>query len=344
MEENTMRYNSSRDRITRSLGVLVGVALVAALVLPSAVQAQTGGRRPQKPTVAYVISGDDMRVSTTNNVDISTHNYFVFNITDPDTGIRTQLASNTVPVEKWILVKAGGRTGHGVWEFSIYSVQAGRLHRHPRSPVTSTTPGAIKAYYLPGTQEVDEPDYVAPGSAAPPDATSPTSDTTTYTHGPPEAPELFEYSTPAATVNLFSWTDANKKDSGITGYRLQWTTGEPDLVSTKWESAPDIEETAGTYRLTPDDLKKVEEDTAYTFRLRALGSSSYVSTNYGDDRKVAGDPALIMLMLGTPSSTTTPPPTSTPTLPEWAAMFLAMLLLGSGAYLLRGRQQGGLIL
>ena len=36
------------------------------------------------------------------------------------------------------------------------------------------------------------------------------------------------------------------------------------------------------------------------------------------------------------------PPTPTPTLPEIAALFLAMLLLGSGAYLLRRRQSGGL--
>ena len=32
----------------------------------------------------------------------------------------------------------------------------------------------------------------------------------------------------------------------------------------------------------------------------------------------------------------------TPTLPEIAALFLAMLLLGSGAYLLRRRQSGDL--
>ena len=32
----------------------------------------------------------------------------------------------------------------------------------------------------------------------------------------------------------------------------------------------------------------------------------------------------------------------TPTLPEIALLLLAMLLLGSGVYLLRGRQSGGL--
>ena len=35
-------------------------------------------------------------------------------------------------------------------------------------------------------------------------------------------------------------------------------------------------------------------------------------------------------------------PVPTPTLPEIALLLLAMLLLGSGAYLLRGRQSGGL--
>ena len=49
MEETRMRYNvhPPRNRITRSLGVLVGAALVATLGLPSAAQAQT----PSAPKV-----------------------------------------------------------------------------------------------------------------------------------------------------------------------------------------------------------------------------------------------------------------------------------------------------
>ena len=43
-----------------------------------------------------------------------------------------------------------------------------------------------------------------------------------------------------------------------------------------------------------------------------------------------------------PSASTAVMPVPTPTLPEIAALFLAMLLLGSGAYLLRRRQSGGL--
>ena len=45
---------------------------------------------------------------------------------------------------------------------------------------------------------------------------------------------------------------------------------------------------------------------------------------------------------GPSASTKEMMPVPTPTLPEIAALFLAMLLLGSGAYLLRRRQSGGL--
>ena len=85
------------------------------------------------------------------------------------------------------------------------------------------------------------------------------------------------------------------------------------------------------------DLKKVEKGVEYTFRLRALGMSSSDNADIGNDGKVEGAGSDLNLMLGEEATTTTP------TLPEWAALFLALLLMGSGAYLLRGRQQlGGL--
>ena len=54
-----MRYNvhspcAFRNRIAKSIGVLVGAALVATLGLPSAVQAQT----PPAPTVTGTGDGD----------------------------------------------------------------------------------------------------------------------------------------------------------------------------------------------------------------------------------------------------------------------------------------------
>ena len=64
----------------------------------------------------------------------------------------------------------------------------------------------------------------------------------------------------------------------------------------------------------------------YTFEVRGLGAT----------RAGVGD------LHGPSASTMEMMPVPTPTLPEIAALFLAMLLLGSGVYLLRGRQSGGL--
>ena len=66
--------------------------------------------------------------------------------------------------------------------------------------------------------------------------------------------------------------------------------------------------------------------TEYTFELRGLAET----------RAGVGD------LHGPSASITEMMPVPTPTLPEIAALFLAMLLLGSGAYLLRRRQSGGL--
>ena len=73
-------------------------------------------------------------------------------------------------------------------------------------------------------------------------------------------------------------------------------------------------------------VDKLKAGTEYTFEVRALSAS----------RAGVGD------LHGPSTSTAAMMPTPTPTLPEIAALFLAMLLLGSGAYLLRRRQSGGL--
>ena len=73
-----------------------------------------------------------------------------------------------------------------------------------------------------------------------------------------------------------------------------------------------------------DDLDMGVE---YTFEVRGLSDTS---------RAGVGD------LHGPSASTAAMMPVPTPTLPEIAALFLAMLLLGSGAYLLRRRQSGGL--
>ena len=71
---------------------------------------------------------------------------------------------------------------------------------------------------------------------------------------------------------------------------------------------------------------KLKAGTEYTFEVRGLGKTR---AGVGD---LHGPAASTAAMMATP----------TPTLPEIALLLLAMLLLGSGAYLLRRRQSGGL--
>ena len=66
----------------------------------------------------------------------------------------------------------------------------------------------------------------------------------------------------------------------------------------------------------------------YTFELTAAGTSSSTT------KVLTSAAASVMVPIGM---------VPTPTLPETAALLLAMLLLGSGAYLLRRRQSSGLI-
>ena len=76
-------------------------------------------------------------------------------------------------------------------------------------------------------------------------------------------------------------------------------------------------------------VDKLKMGTEYTFEVRGLGKSR---AGVGD---LHGPSASTMEMMPIGM-------VPTPTLPEIAALFLAMLLLGSGAYLLRRRQSGGL--
>ena len=96
-----------------------------------------------------------------------------------------------------------------------------------------------------------------------------------------------------------------------TSYELRYTADATaaDAMWTDWE-----EQASG---VTVYDLDMGME---YTFELRA---------GIGD---LQGPPVSIKVMIAK----------ATPTLPEIALLLLAMLLLGSGVYLLRGRQSGGL--
>ena len=143
-----------------------------------------------------------------------------------------------------------------------------------------------------------------------------------YTHGPFPAPENLAASLIPTGVAL-TWT-SEKSDHGFVEYQYSMNA---DAAKPVWK-------TADPSGIQPVAAKPGE----YTFSVRALGESDNDrNTDPGDvGKKMEAE------SLGMVASVDVTVPMPTPTLPEIAALFLAMLLLGSGAYLLRRRQSGGL--
>ena len=138
-----------------------------------------------------------------------------------------------------------------------------------------------------------------------------------YTHGPPPAPESLAASLIPDGVYL-SWT-AVKNDLGLVGYQYS-TDGE------KWATAGGADAGSKIVDAMPGDQ---------TFWVRAQGESD---NDFNTAEGAPGDAE----SNGVAANVDITVPMPTPTLPEIALLLLAMLLLGSGVYLLRGRQSGGL--
>ena len=140
-------------------------------------------------------------------------------------------------------------------------------------------------------------------------------------------PDNFSYdSRPGAASHIFTWK--HYQDDGTQGYRLRWTSGDPDSRQADWETGTITSN--GFFSLAAN---KLEAGETYTFELASIGVSSSNVDDIDSDMNVPGEPAVLMISAEG---------TTVPTLPEIAALLLAMLLLGSGAYLLRGRKFGGL--
>ena len=135
---------------------------------------------------------------------------------------------------------------------------------------------------------------------------------TDYHHGPPTA----------APTGLMA------HDAGPDARRIVWE--EMDALTYELRSTADATDDDAwedwEMAMSGDVVDDLEMGTEYTFEVRGLGAT----------RAGVGD------LHGPSASTAAMMPVPTPTLPEIAALFLAMLLLGSGAYLLRRRQSGGL--
>ena len=138
---------------------------------------------------------------------------------------------------------------------------------------------------------------------------------TDYHHGPPTA----------APTGLTAY------DAGPDARRLVWDEMDALTYQSRYtaDATDDDAWTDWKDAMSGETVPKFDElkmGTEYTFEVRGLGLS----------RAGVGD------LHGPSASTMEMMPVPTPTLPEIAALFLAMLLLGSGAYLLRRRQSGGL--
>ena len=113
---------------------------------------------------------------------------------------------------------------------------------------------------------------------------------------------------------VVTWTAVDT----ATGYTVQWMSGGED-----YNTGDQATVTPGS--TTSHTIEGLANGTEYTVRVIAT------RTDAND-----GPPSAEV------TGTTEMMPTPTPTLPEIALLLLAMLLLGSGVYLLRGRQSGGL--
>ena len=281
-----MRYNvhspcAFRNRIAKSLGVLVGAALVATLGLPSAVQAQT----PAAPDVTGS-SGADAAITAMWGEPLgsaSGQDQWLVEYTEPGVAWddATEMVIDNLATRMHSSDANDPRIHHGVWRFRV-------------------------SYYdedLDPDSEIDDPAPVVIGSP---------SAVTDYHHGPPTAaPTGLMAHNAGPDARRLVWDDVD----GLT-YELRSTADATDDDAwTDWVMA-----------MSGHVVDDLEMGTEYTFEVRGLGES----------RAGVGD------LHGPSASTAAMMPVPTPTLPEIAALFLAMLLLGSGAYLLRRRQSGGL--
>ena len=283
-----MHYSSHpprafRNRIAKTLGVLVGAALIATLGLPSAAQAQT-------PAAPMVTGTGDGTVGSDGTLTATWGNQLGQG-TDQD----QWLLAYTEPGVAWddateVFVAAGVSTSealsandprihHGVWRFQV-------------------------SYYQ------EDSDDVMDGNQGKVIGTA--SALTDYLHGPPAS----------APTGLMA------HDAGPGARRIVWdvVTGATYELRSTADATDDDAWTAWEMAMSGHVVDELKMGTEYTFEVRGLGMT----------RAGVGD------LHGPSASTAAMMPVPTPTLPEIAALFLAMLLLGSGAYLLRRRQSGGL--
>ena len=292
-----MRYNvhspcAFHNRIAKTLGVFVAAALVAALGLPSAAQAQTIG--PVGVTFADGDTGFTVmwtsRFATTSGND-PVDNWIV-RFTEPG-GDKVVLHEN-LATQETLAVATTKMISYKDNDLGTWWIQVDACFEDLPDATGSGD-----------TKDVCPDDSLEAGTAV------------GYTHGAPAMPENLTASLVPGGVAL-TWTPI-MGDRGIHGYQYS-------KDGKAWEDASDAG--ANVVQVDPGE---------YTFMVRARGTSD---NDLNTDPNV--DDAEAAESNGAAASVDITVPMMTPTIPEIAALLLAMLLLGSGAYLLRRRQSGGL--
>ena len=290
-----MRYTSShpstfRNRIAKSIGVLVAAALIATLGLPSAAQAQTIPNTSTAPGGIVFADTSGFTVNWTTRLADAHINNWIVTFTKPngDKVVVNERSTNPMPTGLSDGTSTSmfnyNRNDEGTWWMQV-DVCAVDLPESEVCPSASLEKGTAVG----------------------------------YTHGSFPAPKDLAAS-PILTGVALTWT-SEKSDHGFVKYEYSM---DADAAKPTWKNAG------------ADGIQRIAADPGeYTFSVRALGES--------DNDKNTSEGALgAAESVGMVASTTIMVPTPTPTLPEIAALLLAMLLLGSGAYLLRRRQSGGL--
>ena len=269
-----------RNRIAKSIGVLVATALIATLGLPSAAQAQAIGAEG----VTFA-DASGFTVTWTTRLDTS----------GGADSVDNWIVTFTRPNGMKVVLDESDETALGAQDANTVMLDEDDL---------GTWWIQVAACFM--AFDADN---------ACPSASLETGTAVGYTHGAPSAPENLTASLVPGGVAL-TWT-AIMGDRGISGYEYS-----QDGFETEGKMASDAG--ANVVEVDPGE---------HTFSVRAIGRSDNDLNTADDPRDPSpGDAASVEITV----------PMPTPTLPEIAALFLAMLLLGSGAYLLRRRQSGGL--
>ena len=310
-----MRYNvhspcAFRNRIARYLGVLVGAALVATLGLPSAAQAQSIAN---DGTGIVYADATGFAITWTTRLD-----------TGGD-GVDNWIVTVTKPDGTKVVVNE-----HSTVQTTLGAVATSDAEALGAGPPPGLTYKAtdLGTWWFQVSACLDE---LAPATAVGkcPTGESEAGTSVGYTHGAPPAPTNLAANAVPTGVAL-TWTDLTS-DRAISGYQYAFKTkadGKPDWKATTGKGAQVIKADPGEH----------------TFMLRAVGRSDN-STATMEGASVPGAAASEMVTVGdgpVVDDEEDEDPVPTPTLPEIAALLLGTLLLGSGAYLLRGRQSGGL--